>query len=291
MLKLYLSESPNAYPSIPMGEIEVFTFPGGECHVRLPTLPVPNGPGHRWVISARLESSHDIMALMLVRDALDRSCPAAQVDLIMPYVPFARQDRVAVPGEAFSAEVFSRLINSLNFGRVTISDPHSPVVVQLLDRVEVLSVAELLPATLTAQGGADLIQSAVLVAPDKGAAPRVEALALSLADLRCGIRPAVVRAVKHRDPVSGRLSAPELLDPPHPSAPLLVVDDICDGGGTFIQLAREIRKVSPAPLHLYVTHGIFSKGLEPLLECYDSVFCPYPFSRHLGAFVPVPGLV
>ena len=53
----------------------------------------------------------------------------------------------------------------------------------------------------------------------------------------------------------------------------LIVDDICDGGRTFIELAKEIRKQTNLPIYLIVTHGIFSAGFEQLNEYFAGIFC------------------
>ena len=54
---------------------------------------------------------------------------------------------------------------------------------------------------------------------------------------------------------------------------LIVVDDICDGGYTFIQLAQVIKEEYgfTGDLHLVVTHGIFSKGFDDLNKYYTSI--------------------
>jgi len=53
----------------------------------------------------------------------------------------------------------------------------------------------------------------------------------------------------------------------------LIVDDICDGGGTFIGLGEAIKKINPsAKLELFVTHGFFTKGLDKLLKLYDTIY-------------------
>ena len=53
----------------------------------------------------------------------------------------------------------------------------------------------------------------------------------------------------------------------------IILDDICDGGRTFIELAKELRKVyGECYIALVVTHGIFSKGLDVILEHLDDVY-------------------
>ena len=50
----------------------------------------------------------------------------------------------------------------------------------------------------------------------------------------------------------------------------VITDDICDGGATFIGIAKELRRLNCHKVVLYVTHGIFSKGIEVLMDCLTS---------------------
>ena len=80
------------------------------------------------------------------------------------------------------------------------------------------------------------------------------------------------QASKNRDTATGKLSGfdvPEVED-----GTWLVVDDICDGGGTFLGLADKFFEKNPnSKLHLYVTHGIFTArgGVKPLLKKYERI--------------------
>ncbi|KVP17135.1 ribose-phosphate diphosphokinase [Burkholderia ubonensis] len=251
--------------------IEFFSFPGGERHVRLPAEQISaiDVLDSDWTIEARVYTPADIMDLMLATDAVRRMIPAGSVlRLVLPYVPYARQDRVAVEGEPLSAKVFCNLINALAFDDVEIWDPHSDVTPALLNNVRMRSTRDLMQSTFGHKGCAYLLRECAFVAPDAGARKRVSALAKAF-------NTDVVFADKKRDPVSGKLSGAQVQGD-LPSRPLLVVDDICDGGGTFIELARVLREKMTAPfnqpLYLYVTHGLFTKGLEPLYAHYDRVF-------------------
>jgi ribose-phosphate pyrophosphokinase len=242
-------------------ELSVLTFPGGEQHVTVDASWLNLGA---LLVSAHLPDSGSVMALLMVTDALKRAYPGVPLWLDMPYVPYARQDRVANPGEALSARVFCDLINAQQYARVTIQDPHSDVVVALLDRVVIDSPVEALRAAISGIG-----QPVALVAPDAGARKRVAKLAGRL-DLP------VVYADKVRDTKTGQITGTEVQGE-IPAMALLVVDDICDGGRTFTELAAALKAKQATegitnPLYLYVTHGIFSKGLDPLLESYTKVF-------------------
>lgn len=242
-----------------------FAFPGGERHVRLPDS-VAASADRSWTLTALLYSADGILDLLLLTDALRRAAPQLrELHLVMPYVPYARQDRVAVPGEPLSAAVFCRLINGLGFDTVTIADPHSDVVPSLLERVRIVPAATHVQTLL--RGALAHLPAVALLAPDAGARKRVETVAKA-------VGAPVAYAIKTRNPVTGKLSGAEISGD-LPDLPLLVVDDICDGGGTFVALAEVARRQSARPLYLYVTHGLFTKGLEPLQAHFDGVFTPH----------------
>lgn len=243
--------------------LKFLSFPGGERHVWLPA-EVGEAVGE-YTIDARIYSAEGVMDLLLLNDALRRVVgDRAVVNLRMPYLPYGRQDRVTVAGEPLSVKVFCTLINSMLFDRVVVADPHSTVGPALLDRLEVESaetfVAQLLALPEYAGGVA-------LVAPDAGAHKRVQAMGEKF-----GVP--VVFCVKVRDTATGRLGGARVLDEV-PILPLLVVDDICDGGGTFAALAPILRQHTSQSISLYVTHGLCTKGLAPLKD-YDRVFTAYP---------------
>ncbi|MFM0644854.1 ribose-phosphate diphosphokinase [Paraburkholderia bryophila] len=242
-------------------ELRKLVFPGGEVNVTVEL----GKPAHTLRIQAHLPHAEAVMTLLLVTDALRRGYPGTPILLSLPYVPYARQDRVANAGEALSARVFCDLINTQQYAQVEVQDPHSDVVTALLDRVVIADPLPSLRRALTSLG----LGRAALVAPDAGARKRVMHLAHAL-ELD------VVFAEKVRNTQTGKITGTQVVGD-LPDAPLLVVDDICDGGRTFTELAgalrtRQAEQRQSQPLYLYVTHGIFSKGLAPLLEHYQTVF-------------------
>ena len=56
-----------------------------------------------------------------------------------------------------------------------------------------------------------------------------------------------------------------------------MVDDIFDGGRTFVELAKLILPMEPERLELYVTHGIFSKGYDEITQYYDRIYTTNSF--------------
>ncbi|MCG7325104.1 ribose-phosphate diphosphokinase [Achromobacter sp. ACRQX] len=259
-----------------------FRFPGGEMQVTIPAgLREHADAAREFRIHALLKSADDVMQLLLLTDALRRLNPAAPVHLDMPYVPYARQDRVCNPGEALGAAVFCKLINDQQYATVTIVEPHSDVTPALLQRVRVIDAAAFLKKALAAPAFA---QGVTLMAPDAGARKRVQSLAktLGVADVRY--------AEKVRDPQTGRITETRVPDD-IPAQPVLVVDDICDGGRTFLELAAALGDKTRQPLYLYVTHGIFSKGLTELKARYAGIFTAYDWTRTEEAAATAAGAV
>ncbi|QYJ20642.1 ribose-phosphate pyrophosphokinase-like domain-containing protein [Achromobacter sp. ES-001] len=255
-----------------------FVFPGGESQVTVPAgLRAAADAATEFRIHALLKAANDVMQLLMLTDALRRLNPAVPVHLDMPYVPYARQDRVCNPGEALGAAVFCKLINDQQYATVTITEPHSDVTPALLQRVRVVDAAAFVGRALAAPAFA---KGVTLMAPDAGARKRVQALAkkLGVADVRY--------AEKVRDPQTGRITETRVPDD-IPDQPILVVDDICDGGRTFLELALALADKTRQPLYLYVTHGIFSHGLTALNERYAGVFTAYDWTLTDGDGAPV----
>jgi ribose-phosphate pyrophosphokinase len=257
--------------------VEMKHMPGGELH---PTIDKDHLDASEYTIYADTKNSDDLFAIALVANAIRRNAevPIRALSLVIGYVPYARQDRiVSGEGEALSIEVMADFINMLNFNAVIIVDPHSDTTPALIRNAKVMS-QEMIFSEFLIRGTADYDtryvaynpSEYILVSPDAGAIKKTEKLAQKF-----GFK-GVAYANKTRNTRTGKLSGctvdrvtidgePANLDALTGSK-LLVVDDICDGGYTFIQLAEVLNTFTPTSLELYVTHGIFSKGLDPLYE-------------------------
>jgi len=116
-------------------QVELKKFAGGECHVKiLETLSETN----KIRIHTRLNTSDDLMTLCLAVDAL-RNMFISYIEVFIPYIPYARQDRVMVPGEPLSVRVFANILNSLQLNKVIVFDAHSDVSVALINNCVLLN--------------------------------------------------------------------------------------------------------------------------------------------------------
>ena len=243
---------------------QVIKYPAGEIQTRLTAEGIFACAGKdEYIIVAN--PIPDIIELAQLKDALD-AMPVKwyYTRLELPYLPYARADRRFVPGDSFGLAVFARLINSLNFHTVDTFDVHSAIAevhIKNLVNLDPVHHYDQLTDCIKFLGGPNGV---CLIAPDKGARNRYDLLSYNLQVLVGG---------KVRDEKTGKLSG-FTVDPRVGEYPTgLIVDDICDGGGTFIGLGAEIKKLNPKmKLGLYVSHGIFSQGIDKLFEIFDAVF-------------------
>lgn len=239
--------------------IETFTFPGGEVHVKVPDGSWRQGPH---TITAHLADSEGIMQLLMLTNALREFCSPYKpvIRLRMPYCPYARQDRVCNKGEALSIKVFADLINAQNYNYVETWDPHSDVTPALFNNMDAISIVDL----LYQKSYRARFKEMSFVAPDAGAAKKVFKVAQTF-----GVE--FIQAEKRRDLATGELSGFGYQGDVQ-GKDLLIVDDICDGGGTFVGLGAKLKEGEANSVSLYVTHGIFSKGFDVFDGVIDKIY-------------------
>lgn len=200
----------------------------------------------------RFEREDEFFTLAQLR-ALFASRPFS---LHVPYLPYARQDKVVGNDRTFALFPFAALLNSMELDEITAVDVHNPDLTKtIIDNFRNV-VPDAIHHALIAKLNPDM-----LLFPDEGAKTRYSYL--------FDARPHLVFE-KYRHQGSGQLQNHQLrTDVGSPfmlsdGMKLLIVDDICDGGATFLSIAKSLRAKAKTDLHLFVTHGIFSKGREVL---------------------------
>lgn len=254
-----------------------FVFPGGEVSVKL--LQHSNLV-ERFAIRADIHSSDDVMTLLMLTDALRRANRGTDIHLQMPYLPYARQDRVCDVGESLSIKVFCDLINSQNYASVEVWDCHSDVGTALLNNAVNIEqstlLAEYMSGGISGQRMSD--ENTVLVSPDAGAQKKIYQVAETYKIKT------LAKADKVRDPTNGQILGTTVHSDHVGTKDFLIVDDICDGGRTFTELAKVLRPLTNGRIKLFVTHGIFSKGLEVFDGLIDEVYTANPFPEGLEPY-------
>ena len=219
-------------------------------------------------INCQFDTDSDLFKIAFLVDAARKVNKNVVIILTIPYFPYARQDRYTTIGSSFSLKVVTDFINSLEIDRVEIKDPHSVVLPTLLQNCKIVDsnydkIDDLVRGSLRRE-------KFIVVSPDAGAVKRSKAIADKF-QLRFAV------ADKKRDPATGKILSTEIFGKIENRDSIIVVDDICDGGRTFIELAKSIREEKEVTLHLFVTFGIFSKGKGVLYDHFETVEAEHEF--------------
>ncbi len=245
-------------------DYESFTFKGGEPHIKInPNFDLTQEIS----VTHRINSFNDLGLLCLAVDALAR-IGAKLNELIIPYFPSARQDRVMLKGEPLTVKVYADIINNLNFKSVLIFDAHSEVAPALLNNCKNITNHKFIQKVIQIIG-----KEILLISPDGGALKKIYKVSEFLGGS------SVVECSKSRDVKTGQLTGFKVYSDNLQGHDCLVVDDICDGGGTFTGLAKELKSKNAGHLYLAVSHGIFSKGFHDLNKLFENIYTTNSFKE------------
>lgn len=196
------------------------------------------------VLTWLYENNEEMVALYFLTNHL-KSKGIKEIELNMPYIPNARQDRVKAKEDVFTLKYFAKMINSLGFAKVTVLDPHSYVSEALIDNICVKTPKENVEKVLDVitEGGKEDV---LLFYPDEGAMKRYSAM--------CD-KPYVF-GMKKRDWTTGQIQGLDVQGQTEliKGSKVLIVDDICSRGGTFYHSAKALKNLGAGEIYLYVSH-------------------------------------
>lgn len=193
------------------------------------------------------ENEAEFMHLAQLKDLLDANDIKATLGI--DYLPYARQDKEISNETTFALRTFAKLLNTLNFVEVSVIDAHSDVA-NLINNFRSCNMKEEVLSALE-QTNSEICY------PDEGAYIRYKEIYGNKA----------IIGKKIRDAKTGQITSYQVIGSDAlNNANVLIVDDICDGGATFVLLAKELQKLGVSNIHLFVSHGLFTKGLQPLKD-------------------------
>lgn len=242
-------------------------FSAGEQHLVIPESILKE---KQCELTINWKSPSDTMKILLISEVFKRNKVSSS--LILPYLPYSRQDRVTERNVPFSLKVFAELINSCGFNSVKTFDTHSNVSEILINNLVNIKPTRFLERILMQE------DVSIIIAPDAGAYKKVYDTISGLPeDMKSRLD--VVCANKVRCVKTGEIIKTEIDTRNIKGKNCLVLDDICDGGRTFVELSKVCEGVES--LSLAVTHGIFSKGLKELNKYYSSIICANNMSNEV----------
>jgi ribose-phosphate pyrophosphokinase len=211
-------------------------------------------PGQEAKVAWNFKSEAEFMELAQLKTLLD--VLRIKAHLTLTYLPYGRQDKNISNTSTFGLRTFANLLNSLDFETVTIHDPHSEVALEKIHHSR--AVYPVRQVEVACQTSFDNQCETILCYPDKGALSKYTKVYESLYRSH-------IYGEKVRDQLTGNITSYKVVGE-CAGKNVMIVDDICDGGATFKLLAKDLLAAGAKQVNLFVTHGIFSKGVRTLFE-------------------------
>lgn len=198
-----------------------------------------------------------------------------RASLCIEYCPYARQDKPISNLTTFALFPFVNLLKSLKFVSLTVLDPHNENLFESM-RFDVV------PPTAYVKEVMRTLNADIICYPDQGAYKKYHDLYKNIFTAR------TIRGFKHRDPGTGEITelAIRAEGVPCEDKDILIVDDICDGGSTFVKVAKCLKMWKPRSISLFVTYGLFTKGTKILKDAGISRIFTYKGEVHDQASPP-----
>lgn len=203
------------------------------------------------------ENNEELLAVYFLAKHI-QAAGYRKVILNMPYIPNARQDRVKNPEDVFTLKYFAELVNSLNFTEVRVLDAHSNVSLALIDRVKQYTPQKYIESVID-EIERNTGKKPLMFYPDEGAGKRYSGMTTL----------PYCFGIKNRDWNTGEIKGLSVAGETGMIAgnDVLIVDDICSYGGTFIHSAEALKELGAADIYLFVSHCEENALKGKLCEC------------------------
>lgn len=222
-------------------------FPDG---TQMLNIEIPN---EKCFIRWEYENEEEYMTLFYVVKHIRNNSliPNHEIDLIIPYIPNARMDRIKDNSEVFTLKYFADFINSLNFNSVWAMDFHSYVSAGLFNNLHEIDVRQWINTAIRkvwSYTSPDYSKITIYF-PDEGAMKRYS----DIIPKNMGI----IYGRKTRDWETGKIKNLEIIndsDIDISSSVILMIDDIISYGGTLSYSADKLKELGCGPIFAYATH-------------------------------------
>ena len=247
-----LAEAISDYLDAPISNSEIKRFADKEIFVRINDNV--RGEDVFVIQSTSYPANDHLMELLVCIDALTRAS-ARRITTVIPYFGYARQDRKTDGRTPISAKLVANLISTAGADRVLTIDLHAGQIQGFFD----IPTDNLIAAPVIERDIRERfkVNDLTVVSPDVGGVVRARSLAdrleagLAIVDKRRS-KPGESEVMNIIGDVTGRRC--------------VMIDDICDSGGTLINAAKAIREAGAIGVSAYVTHGVLSNNAVQRIE-------------------------
>ena len=245
----------------PLAPSEVRAFEGGQHKLR----PLVSVRGEDVYVTASLHATsgmsvNDHLVRMLFFIATCRDHGAARVTAVVPWLPYARKDRVTKARDPVSSRYVAQLFEAVGTDTVVTVDVHNLSAFQNGFRCQTINLdtLRLFSAEVVNHAGDAAL---TILSPDLGGVKRAELLRQAVELVRN--KPAGFAVVeKHRSEglIGGGLFAGEVAD-----HDVWIVDDMIESGETMLRAAEACRLRGARSVHLMATHAFCDPELSKRL--------------------------
>ena len=234
----------------PLGVIESRKFSDGEIFAEIKENV--RGRAVYLIQSTCAPVNDSLMELLIIMDALKRAS-AKEINVVIPYYGYARQDRKVSPRTPISAKLTADLLTVAGASRVVSVDLHAGQIQGFFnipfDNLYAMPIIQQYIETHILPQAKKLGSEIIVVSPDAGGVERARALAkrvnasVAIIDKR-RTGPNVAKAMNIIGDVEGKIA--------------IIIDDMIDTAGTLTEAANAVLDHGAKKVYAAATHGVFS---------------------------------
>lgn len=235
-------------------EPELKIFSDGESKIRIPSVDHK----HCIIVQSLYPpiDRHIIQLLMMIHKC--RRDNASKITVVIPYMAYARQDKVFLEGEIISISVLAELIQNCGTTEVITVDIHSELSLSYFSiTIKNVSAIPILAEYLKKNKN---IENSIIVSPDKGGTKRAKKIAELLKLQTLCLK-------KTRDRKTGLVSIEENLGLIVEGMDAILIDDMISTGGSIVKACRVLKKHKIRNIIVLCTHAILlDNALEKIIN-------------------------
>ena len=259
-------------------EVKFIILPNQEKRLDLPLEFINNL--HENIVLWTYETDASIFELLLFDEVMTKL--KQRYKLVIGYMPYSRMDRVHEANTAFSLKIITQLLSEQTSAleEVFVLDPHSPETLTKFKEfgMKVQEIDYSLADEVMEFANVNLDETWI-VFPDKGAANRYDYYKypnVIICEKTRNFATGAIESVKAKITKSNGTSVTKGMYPKDTKQNLIVIDDLCSYGGTFVKALEAIEEhpqINFDKAWLVITHAEKAMEEGKVLEKYDKVFC------------------